>query len=191
MSDSSRPPKLLPLHALPPVATGDLRVRRRRGRPRRIELAPDHDEHIYAEQLRAERDEAIDNDPVVQAASVRGRSSLVPTISALAHEAASLKFDREQAEVRGRDAAMTSSRRVDALSKIADCVITAYKQGLYGVEMSPATFVLVRDFWLATITEVAIDTLPTEDAERFLARYRDSLRGLKAIADVERLLSPS
>lgn len=86
---------------------------------------------------------------------------------------------------------MTSSRRVDALSKIADCVITAYKQGLYGVEMSPATFAVVRDFWLATVTDVATDTLPTEDAERFLARYRESLGGLKTVADIERLRSPS
>ncbi len=188
MSDTKTPSAMvLPLHALPSGNLPGMNIKRRPGRPRRVELAPDVDQRAYLDRVREEQALALEADPVViHSADVRG-SVMSAAILALAEETAALRFQREREQAQGKDAAVTSGRRVEALGKLAGTVLAAHAHGVWGVGPSPGTLCLVVRAWLDVVEGVARDTLAPEMAEPFVTRYRTEIEG----ADVESLVGLS
>jgi hypothetical protein len=89
------------------------------GRPAKVKLLPATAQ--IAEQMKA-KEKALESDEILQ--SVRGTPDsddvLNHIIGGLAEEAASMRFEREEAERHGVETSKLSVRRVDALKKTAD-----------------------------------------------------------------------
>lgn len=100
-------------------------VRRRPGRPRKVFPAC-LDEQSYHQAVAEQRDEHL-----AQAALVNGGPDALAVMEYLvvevAREAAALAFDARRAEERGQDAGKTSSRRVDALVRLAGLVLERHR----------------------------------------------------------------
>jgi len=89
------------------------------GRPSKVQLLPASS--VIAEQIKA-KEEALSEDAIVQSVQSQPDSDdvLNHIITGLAEEAASMKFERSEAERKGMETSKLSVRRVDALKKTAD-----------------------------------------------------------------------
>lgn len=170
VTTSSPPPdgNVIPLHAVP-TQLGE-RIERKPGRPRKVRLAPTASENQYQDTMNRLREAALATDPILAAHS--SEETVRCVIEQLASEAASLLWEREQAQDRGLEsAAQLSSRRVDALSKLANVVVAAHRLGVYGNDPSPEKLKMVLNQWMKTISDVTYEILPAEDACSFMTRY--------------------
>ncbi len=108
---------LRPWHTLPPEERPQ-GVAAPQGRPRKI--APATEPTSYAVALDDLRQQAIESDPLVRGDDV---DALQLAMLELARESASLRFERQRLERLARDASAVSSRRIDALVRIAARVL--------------------------------------------------------------------
>lgn len=158
------------------------RVVRLNGRPRKVRPRPDADAREYARRIAEVAQQFVDEDPVVRAAAVeRERNDpevLDQTLMQLAREAASLAFDRQRLLGDGRDFAQTSTRRIDALSKMASLVTERAKSGIEDpFNPHDPKVQKVVSYFLEAMGECARDTMPSAVAEKFLAKFEELARG--------------
>ena len=175
------------LRALRPehCVVGDKLVRRvvhLNGRPRKVRPRPDADAREYARRSAEVAQQFVNEDPVVRAAAVeRDRNDpevFDQTLMQLAREAASLAFDRQKQLADGRDCAQTSTRRVEALSKMASLVAERARAGIEDRfnPHDPKVQRVVAAFFDA-LRECALETMPAAVAERFLATFEEMSKG--------------
>ena len=146
-------------------------VRRRAGRPRRVETAPTIDEALYHDTVFRAAIGAIEQDSVVVAATTNDSVALIErAIRAVAQEAGALKYDREVAMREGRSevAERASSRRVAALGRLGELlgIREELRQGrdeLDGELVDRAIAMLV-----AHVESVVREVAPQEMADRFM-----------------------
>jgi len=154
-------------------------ARRKRGRPRVVRPAPDHDEFEYLQAQGEARQRLIEGDSLLQALQRRADSANVihQAVVGLAEEAACLRFDRERAEAEGLATAETiSSRRVDALGKLATTITQGKRLGVYGdMDLKGAQFARVEQAWLDMLRDVAREVLPTETGALVLDRLINAM----------------
>lgn len=177
-----RPPApVLPLHELPKGAETH-RIRRGPGRPRKIELAPTHEERAYHEDRAKDRAQHVDGDPLVRAVRDRAGGEIVhEALLGLARESAVLEWQREHAPKKGRDPAMLSSRIIDSAMKMAAILLAREKLGASDLSVSPATVKRLQELWLRHVEEIVSGILPAADAARLMAAYARKIEGLEGV----------
>jgi hypothetical protein len=169
---------LAPLRDLPEAERLRLGVRREgRGRPRQIAPPPEQDN--YLEQLDTLRWQATTADPVVSAASDPGRAAQVldQAIFQLAVECGSLAFDRIQAEKRGLEIGPLCSRRISGLAQIASLVVLGQRYRKGEPDVRGDKFQTLVRYFHEAMAQCAREMLASEDAERFLGKYRELVTG--------------
>jgi len=172
--------RTLPLHDLPQAERGRLGVRRKAGRPLRIEpVVSEDDYHVEMAESRAR---AAEQDPLVQhlgaTSSCDAPDRTVPLlIEQTLREAAALKWDRLRAEREGKDISTISSRRISALSRAANLLLAARDQGMFTADHRSSQFERVERLWVTTVVQVACDCLPDDVANRVIERLRVKMAG--------------
>ncbi len=180
--------KLLPIHAAPysprsatstPGGGEHLKVKRQRGRPRKVERMATTEDLEYHAKMVAEKAKFIDVDPVVLAARKHAdpMAMLAVVKSEVATEQAALHFQRIENEKHGRDTSQVSSRRIDALKKIADIELEIKKLGADVIDIHGEKFQLVFKLWIEAIREVAVEVLGPEQVDLFFNRLQTKLEG--------------
>jgi len=187
--------RLLPVHAAPRVGGKskggtDLKVSRGRGRPRNVERMPTTSDLEYHAEMSAEKQRFIDADPVVVAATkgkVEATKLLKLIQTEVAKEAAALHFQRVENEKFGKDTSQTSTRRIDALTKIANIELEIKKLGPSTIDPSSEEFQRIFAMWVEVIRDVAAETLSPEQVDLFFNRLTTKLDGWEdRVADVSR-----
>lgn len=174
---------LLPTHDALYTAKGEQRVkaeRRRPGRPLAIEQRPTISDLEYHAEMSAAKQDFIEQDIVVQAALGKVESAdLLHLIKAqVAKEAAALEFQRIEDEKRGgRGAAQISTRRIDALTKIANIELEIKKFGGDVLDLKGEKFQRVFKLLIESFQEVASEVLSPEQVEILFNRLGTALEG--------------
>lgn len=169
---------LLPLHDVATTAAGEpAKVHRRKGRPRKIELRPSLADLDHHAAVAVEREQFIAADELVVALGRGENTRTVLRILAkeIVREAAALEFQRREVEKRGRDGAQISSRRVDALRKVADIEIKLRELEGEAWNLASEPFQRLFALWVERLSAIAHETLPPGTLDIFLNRLATSL----------------
>ena len=152
-------------------------VKRGRGRPRKIEMAPTRADLEYHAEMAKEKAEFIESDELVTTVGKRADAFEVFRVikQELARETASLKFQRIEDEKRGRDTAQVSSRRIDALTKVAHIEFEMKKIGADMFDLKGEKFQKVFKLWIDTLQEVATEVLTPEVVDLFFNRIATAM----------------
>lgn len=125
-----------------------------------------------------EREEFIANDPIVRAASTKDELVLLNTLKQeVAREAAALAYQRRLNEQMGRDISQVSSRRIDAIKKIADIELEMRKIGIDQIDVYGEKFQRIYKLWIETIQGIAAQMLTPEQNDLFFNRLSTEMDG--------------
>lgn len=177
--------KLLPVHAAPRVGGKSkggttLKVARGPGRPRNVERMPTTSDLEYHAEMSEAKQRFIDADPVVVAATkgnIEATRVLKLIQTEVAKEAAALHFARVESEKYGKDTSQTSTRRIDALTKIANIELEIRKLGPSSIDPHSEEFQRIFSMWVEAIRDVAAETLSPEQVDLFFNRLTTKLDG--------------
>lgn len=160
--------QLMPTHLLPKTKTG-----RPVGRPRKLEPKPTSGDLDYHAQMSLEKERFIDEDPVVK--SLTGKVDSAQLLghirTEIAKEAAALHFQRVENEKLGKDTAQTSTRRIDALTRIAHIELEIKKLAPNSIDVTSEAFQKIFALFVADMKEVAQDVLPDQHIDMFFNRW--------------------
>lgn len=139
---------------------------------------PTAEDREYYEATRAEREAAIDNDPVTRVTAGRDPIATLAMVKAeVAREAAALAYQRALNEMTGRDISQVSARRIDALKKIADIEIEQRKMGFDSVDVHSEKMQRIFKLFVEIVGEVAAETLNPEQLDLFVNRLTTAMEG--------------
>ena len=176
--------QLLPVHAAPTLGGkgkggNALKVERQRGRPRKVERMPTTSDLQYHALISEQKAKFIDADPVVGATVGRVDSvGVLKLIRAeIAKESAALHFQRVENEKYGKDTSQTSTRRIDALTKIANIELEIKKLGTDVVDLHGDQIQKILGLWIELMREAAADTLSAEQIDLFFNRFSTKMEG--------------
>lgn len=188
---------LLPAHAAPYAQNrsrseggGDpLKIQRRQGRPRKVERAATTSDLEYHAQMSELKARFIDRDAVVQASV--NRVDPLDMISVLktevAKEAAALHFQRIENEKFGKDTAQVSTRRIDALKKIADIELEIKKIGGANIDVRSEKMTRIFKFFIDTVKAILEENLKEEQIDLVFNRLETDFQGWQdKLADILR-----
>lgn len=176
--------QMLPVHAAPTLGgkgkSGNaLKVHRGPGRPRKVERMPTTSDLQYHAAMSEEKAKFIDTDAVVAAS--RGGADAAQMLKLIkaevAKEAAALHFQRIENEKFGKDTSQTSTRRIDALTKIANIEMEIKKLGSEAIDLRHPKFQKVYGLWIEMMREVASETLTPELIDLFFNRFSTKIEG--------------
>lgn len=128
------------------------------GRKRNITLAPAND--TVAEILKRKKD-ALEADPVLKVTRTDPESAdvLHQVVLALGGEAASIGFERQEAERKGEETSQFSVRRINALKAMADTWLKRKEQLVSrGVDMDSPAFKTLFNYIVITMREAMDST---------------------------------
>lgn len=177
--------RLLPVHAAPTLGGkgkqgNALKVERQRGRPRKVERMPTTSDLQYHDQMAQEKERYIASDPVV-IATTKGKAEatvLLKLIRAeIAKEAAALQFQRMENEKYGKDTAQTSTRRIDALTKIANIELEIKKLGPSEIDPYSEGMQKILALWVDAVREICTEMFSPEQIDFFFNRLSTQLEG--------------
>lgn len=176
---ATRAVQLLPVHAAPNTGKNGLKITRGPGRPRKVERAATVSDLEYHARISEQKAEHVDYDPLVRATLHHADSSDVLHLvkTEVAKEAASLHFQRLENEKFGRDTSQVSSRRIDALTKIANIELEIKKIGANTLDLKNEKIQRVFKYFIGKIKDVATETLPPEQIDLFFNRLSTALEG--------------
>lgn len=176
--------RLLPVHAAPTVGGKSkggttLKVERKRGRPRKVERMPTTSDLEYHAEIADTKQQFIEQDKLVQAARRNADAQQILALikEEVAVEAASLHFQRLENEKYGKDTSQNSSRRIDALTKIANIELEIKKLGGATIDFKSEQMQKVFAFWIETIRDITQETLTPEQIDVFFNRLETKLQG--------------
>lgn len=171
--------QLLPVHLAPHTGKNGLKVTRGRGRPRKVERMPTTSDLEYNALMSEEKSKFIDGDPVYKASVDKASSSEILHLvkTQVAREAAALAFQRIENEKSGKDTAQVSSRRIDALIKIANLEIEKNKHGGDILDLGSESFQRVFKMLVDTMRQVAVEVLPEEQVDLLFNRFGSAMEG--------------
>src|SRR5690606_4044767 len=149
-----------------------LKVERKRGRPRKVERMPTTSDLEYHAEIANIKQQFIEQDKLVQAArrNVDAQQILALIKEEVAVEAASPHFQRLENEKYGKDTSQNSSRRIDALTKIANIELEIKKLGGTTIDFKSEQMQKVFAFWVETIRDVTQEILTPEQIDVFFNR---------------------
>jgi hypothetical protein len=120
----------------------------------------------------------MENDPIVRSSQGRDPLALLATLKAeVARESAALAYQRIENEKMGKDISQVSSRRIDAIKKIADIEMEMRKIGFDQVDVYGEKFQRIFKLWIDTIQLIAQETLPAEQLDLFFNRLTTDMDG--------------
>ena len=171
--------QLLPVHAAPKrgAGGGTLNVTRQRGRPRKVEKMPTTSDLEYHSAMSEQKQKFITQDPVViaTAGKIDAPELLRKLRSEIAKEAAALLFQRVESEKFGKDTSQTSTRRIDALTKIAHIELEIAKLGPSMIDVRSETFQRVIKLFIEFVQEAASETMSPEALNLFFNRFETKM----------------
>lgn len=178
---------LLPVHAAPYTQNraradggGDaLKVKRQVGRPREVKRMPTTSDLEYHAQIAEQKAKFVDSDKVVQAA-LKGSDpmAMLGVIKTeVAKESAALHFQRIENEKYGKDTAQVSTRRIDALKKIADIELEIKKLGGTVLDVKSEQMQQVFKFFIETVRAVLEENLSPEQLDLLFNRLQTEFEG--------------
>lgn len=163
---------LLPTHSAP-----DATVKRRRGRPQKLEAKPGLADLAYFHQLNEAKRKHVSADDVVTA--VENKADALEVIRriklAVAREASSLEFQRLEGEKRGRDGAQISSRRIDALVRLSNLEIEGLRLQAAVVDPRSEPVQRMAALWIQDLVAVAKEVLPHQQLDVFMTRLETKM----------------
>lgn len=168
--------RLLPIHAAP----GGANVTRRIGRPKKVERKPNQTDLEYHAMMADERDKFIASSKVVSA--VQNHTDAADMLrlikEQLAIEAAALEWQRNENQKYGKDTAQVSSRRVEALKKMADLEVDIKKMGADTINLKSEKFQRVFKYLIGNFREVCVEIgLRPEQIDLLFNRLASALEG--------------
>ncbi len=168
---------MIPLQDAPNTGHRDLVVKRGRGRPRKVEKAPQTTDLQYHMAMTEARQKFMASDPLLRA--VEGKVDPVEILyqvkRSVAQEAASMAFDQIEGQKRGKDTSQMSSRRIEALKKIAEIELKLRELETETVNFTSERFQKVFQFWIQQLSKVAAETLPAEVLDLFMSRFSEAM----------------
>jgi hypothetical protein len=167
--------KLLPVHA-----AGGPNAVRRVGRPRVITRKPNQTDLEYHQELSKEKLDFVENDPVVKGIATRSDAvDMLRTIKQeVAKEAAALHFQRIENEKYGKDTAQVSTRRIDALTKIANIELEIKKMGADVINLKSEKFQKVFAMLILHFREMCVEIgMRPEQIDLLFNRLSTSMEG--------------
>lgn len=153
--------KVVPLHDVGAV-------KRRPGRPRKVETRPSSDDLKYHAQVAAERQIFVDSHPLVVHNQPKGQGhtaadKLNQLKYHIARETAVLEFNRIEMEKRGVDTTQTSTRIIASMKQIADIELEVKKLGHTVIDPNSEEVQRIFKHWLEQL-RVVVNALVDEDA---------------------------
>lgn len=165
--------QLLPVQDAPSTGHRNLTIKRGPGRPRKVERAPQVSDLEYHSAMVEAREKFISSDPLVRA--VEGKVDPVEILFhikvGVAREASSLAFEQIEGQKRGRDTSQMSSRRIEALKKIAEIELKLRELEAESINFTSERFQRVFKFFVEKLGEVCRETLSEENQDLFLNRF--------------------
>ncbi len=186
---------ILPAHAAPLVGGASkgghvLKMERRKvGRPREVKRMPTTSDLEYHAIIAEQKGKFIDEDRVVQAALKHADPMDMLSVikSEVAKETAALHFQRIENEKYGKDTAQISSRRIDALKKIADIELEIKKIGGNNIDVHSEQMQRIFKFFIETVQAILTENLSPEQIDLVFNRLTTEFDGWQEkLADVLR-----
>ena len=154
-------------------------VKRGPGRPRKIDRKPTTSDLEYHAEMVKAREKFIASDPLFQ--KIEGKGDALDVLymikKEVAAEAASLHFERIEAGKRGKETGQVSTRRIEALKKIADIELKIKEIDSESINLSSERMQKLFTIWVETMREVAQETLPEEVMSLFFNRFASMMEG--------------
>lgn len=175
--------QLLPVHAAPHVGGkskgSPLVVKRQRGRPREVERMPTTSDLEYHAKMIEEKAKFVEADSVVQAALRQAdpMQMLAVVRTEVAKESAALHFQRIENEKFGKDTAQVSSRRIDALKKIADIELEIKKLGAETIDVHSEKMLRIFRYFIDTVRSILEENLSPEQIDLIFNRLTTEFEG--------------
>jgi len=173
--------RLLPEQDAPNTSDGHrlASVKRGPGRPRKVERQPTTSDLEYHAQMVRAREEFIKSDPLLKKIEEKGDVLDVLHLikKEVAAEAASLNFERLEVAKRGKDTGQVSTRRIEALNKIAAIELKIKEIDSASINLSSERMQKIFNFWVEAMTQVAQETLPEEVMQLFFNRFATMMEG--------------
>ncbi|MBI3203048.1 MAG: hypothetical protein HYZ29_16030 [Myxococcales bacterium] len=170
--------ELLPFPGIPLADATGSAARRRPGRPRKVERRPTVDDLAYFASVATDRVRHADADDVV--AAVRGRADASEVLrrvrEGIAVEAAVLEHERLEQQKRGLDVGQISSRRIEALTRLATLEVEALR--LRAGTIDPRNEGMQRVFraWVGDVRDAAVATMAPEALDAFFTLLETRLQ---------------
>ncbi len=174
---------ILPVHAAPNVGGrsrgSPLVVDRQRGRPRKVERMPTTSDLEYHAKMSEAKAKFIDADSVVQASRKRAdpMEMLAVIRAEVAKESAALHFQRIENEKFGKDTAQVSTRRIDALKKIADIELEIKKLGGDILDLHSEKMQRVFSYYVTTVQGILQENLSPQQIDLVFNRLTTEFEG--------------
>jgi hypothetical protein len=121
----------------------------------------------------------VESDPLLRTINSDGDAATVlrEIKREIAREAASLGFDRLEAERKGRDATGASIRRIEALRRVADIELKLREVDQHTVNLSSEKMQKVFAMWVETLREIAQEVMAPEVMDLFFNRLGSAMDG--------------
>jgi hypothetical protein len=170
---------ILPVHDAPFTGDHQLKIARSPGRPRKVERMPTTSDLQYHALMSEEKGRFLDSDPIVLAI---GRSdpadkNLQRIKLEIARESASLHFQRIEMEKHGKDTSQISTRRIDALERIARLELKIKEADKDSVSLGGEKMQKIFMLWVETMREIATEVLKPEEMDLFFNRFATAMEG--------------
>lgn len=145
---------------------------------------PTEEELELHEQHAQELQQIIAEDPVVQNSAGKDSLALLSTLkSEVAKEAAALAHQRLILQRQNKDITSVSSRRIDALKKIADIEMEMRKIGFDQIDVHSEKFQRIFALWIGMIKDAAVETLDEKAADLFFNKLTNVMEGWEEQAE--------
>lgn len=165
---------ILPVYDAPNDGHGkSVLVKRGPGRPRKVEKMLTRDALEYHAEISEAKIRYVETDPIVIAIDAGEEPARILHFikSGVAREAASLSFERIESEKRGRDTSMISSRRIDALKKIAEIELKLRELEAESVNLSGEKIQKLFGLWVDKMRHAGVEVMSPEVLDLFLSKF--------------------
>jgi hypothetical protein len=153
-------------------------VRRKGGRPRKADRPPTLSEQEYNEALSEQLEEFIEADTLTRSKEHANSLEVLRIVrDEIIREQASLAFKRTRDEKLGKDTTQASTRRIEALVKIANLELEIRKVGSDTIDLKDPKFQKVFTLWIDTIRKVVTELSPPEYVDLFFNRLMTEMDG--------------
>lgn len=171
----------VPVQDAPRTSKNALTVKRGPGRPRKVERAPTVSDLQYHAIMAQKRQDFIKSDPLVKVLE-DGKADVLDVLTVIkkeiAVETASLTFERLENEKRGRDTGQLSTRRIEALKKVAEIELKIKEIDGESVNLSSERMQKVFALWVEVMRESATEIdMPEELLNLFFNRFATKMEG--------------
>ncbi len=164
---------ILPVHTAPNTGKKALVVKRGPGRPRKVERMPTTSDLEYHALMTEEKMRFIGTDPLVKA--IEGNCDTMTLLHRvkldIAREQSALHFQRIENEKRGVDTAQISSRRIDALERLAKIELKIKEADRDSINLGSEKMQKIFSLWIEVMREVAQEVLPSEFMDMFFSKF--------------------